>query len=251
MTAPSTEPLPQPAPDPDAPQHLVGYLDNEEWDRLIGAVNALVQQMEALPEGDVKLAVFRLLDGIDALHREALRRLVRLFKPGVLEQVITDPAIQTLMELYDLLPTPADATAPPPVAAPHHPVIPIRPHRAPPPAPPRFPRWVPLLQQGELLQPESSLTLEADGHRLLLARVQHRLFVLDGQCVLDGSSLAGAQLHGHTLSCPRHAGCHYDVRDGHRLGGGGALGCHPVQVDASGRVLVGLDMPFSPEMPSF
>ena len=41
---------------------------------------------------------------IDALHREALHRLVRLFKERVLEQVATDPAIRTLLEMYDLLP---------------------------------------------------------------------------------------------------------------------------------------------------
>jgi len=38
------------------------------------------------------------------LHREALHRLVRLFKERVLEQVATDPAIRTLLEMYDLLP---------------------------------------------------------------------------------------------------------------------------------------------------
>ena len=47
--------------------------------------------------------VLTLLQGIDTIHREALHRLVRLFKEGVLEQVITDPAIYTLMELYDFI----------------------------------------------------------------------------------------------------------------------------------------------------
>jgi hypothetical protein len=42
---------------------------------------------------------------IDSVHREAITRLVALFKDGVLEQVIQDPAIRTLMEMYDLLPT--------------------------------------------------------------------------------------------------------------------------------------------------
>ncbi len=89
---------------PENPQALVGFMTNDEWDECLSYVNELIQEMEELPLPDVKDKVFELLAGIYTIHREGLWRLVRLFKEGVLEQVVTDPAIHTLMELYDLLP---------------------------------------------------------------------------------------------------------------------------------------------------
>ena len=95
----------------ESAQTLVGFMSNDDWDALLANVNGLIEQMDRLPAGEVKTAVFEVLDGIDAIHREALRRLVRLFKEGVLDKVVSDPAIHTLMELYDLLPQPHEEPA--------------------------------------------------------------------------------------------------------------------------------------------
>lgn len=237
---------PQPSGDE---QPLLGFVSNDEWDALIGEVNQLVQQMEALPEGEVKSSVFRLLDGIDAIHREALRRLVRLFKEGVIEKVITDPAIHTLMELYDLLPAELPDQAP---AKPRFSTIPIRVVPAASPVPTRYPHWVPVLaQRDELHSGSVRVDIVANDLALLLARRDDRLFALTAHCPVDDAPLRGATLSGFTLSCPSHAGCHYDVRNGQRIGGGQALVCYPVKVDDQGRVLVGLDMDFVPDLPSF
>lgn len=224
-------------------------MSNAEWDALLGEVNALVQQMEALPDGDTKQQLFRLLDGIDAIHRESLRRLVRLFKEGVLEAVVSDPAIHTLMELYDLLP---DSEQPPAPATPktRFPTIPIRAVPATPPAPQRFPHWLPVLAQLADLPPGDTREVTGDEHPILLARRADELFALEARCARDGTSLAGATLSGYTLSCPNHSGCHYDIRQGTLIGGGDPIACYPVQVDANGRVLVGLDMDFKPNLPS-
>jgi hypothetical protein len=62
------------------------------------------QEIEIPPDPETRERVLDLLQGIDAIHREALTRLIRLFKKGDLEQVVTDPAIRALMELYDLTP---------------------------------------------------------------------------------------------------------------------------------------------------
>lgn len=232
-----------------ADQRLVGFLSNDEWDALLAEVNERIGRMEALPDGETKQQVFELLNGIDAMHREALRRLVRLFKEGVLEQVVTDPAIHTLMELYDMLP---DSVAPPP-AKPAFPTIPIRAVRAaPPPTPLRYPHWVPMLTRSDAL-PSGALRddLVIDGQPLLLARHDDEWYALDALCPVDGASLQGASLSGYTLTCPNHAGCHYDVRTGGRIGGGSGIACHPVRIDEQGRVLVGLDMDFTPSLPSF
>ncbi|MEO7244538.1 MAG: Rieske 2Fe-2S domain-containing protein [Rubrivivax sp.] len=250
------------APEPD--QQLVGFMTNVAWGGLLDEVNSLVEKMESLPDGEVKADLFRLLDGIDTMHREALRRLVRLFKEGVLEKVVSDPAIHTLMELYDLLPPEEDeGGAPEPTASgkaeseqtasakPVFPTIPIRVLRSSS-APSRFPHWVPVLAELHRLTSGSIRDdIVVDDLALVLARREDRLFAVDGRCRVDGSPLRGASLSGYTLSCPNHSGCHYDVRNGARIGGGESLTCHPVKVDDQGRVMVGLDMDFKPELPSF
>jgi 3-phenylpropionate/trans-cinnamate dioxygenase ferredoxin subunit len=235
-----------------ADQSLVGFLSNDDWDALLIDLDQRIARMEALPDGDTKRELFELLNAIDAMHREALHRLTRLFKDGVLEKVVSDPAIHTLMELYDLLPESAatEAGKPP---KPAFPTIPIRPVRAaPPPAPPRYPHWVPVLASAdELASGALRDDVAVDGIALLLARRDQRWFALESRCPVDGAPLAGARLDGYTLSCPQHAGCHYDVRTGARVGGGPALACFPVKTDDGDRVLVGLDMDFSPSLPSF
>jgi nitrite reductase/ring-hydroxylating ferredoxin subunit len=238
-----------------ADQRLLGFMSNDEWDALLADVNERIAQMEALPDGPTKRKVFELLNGVDALHREGLTRLVRLFKEGVLEQVVTDPAIHTLMELYDMLPASAAAQPAPSLSPtrPAFPAIPIRAVRAAPlPGPLRYPHWVPVLAHGDEL-PSGGLRDDAviDGQRLLLARRDDAWYALDAACAVDGASLRGASLSGYTLSCPRHAGCYYDIRNGARVGGGHGLACHPVKLDEQGRVLVGLDMDFTPSMPGF
>ena len=235
----------------DVRQALIGFLSNDAREALLASLAQRIEQMENLPEGDTRRQVFALLDDIDAVHREALHRLVRLFKEGVLEKVVTDPAIHTLMELYDLLP----ASVAEPVAAPKpaFPTIPIRAVRAAPaPAPLRYPHWVPALASGDdLASGGVRAGLSIDGKTLLLARREAEWFALDSSCVVDGASLQGAHLSGYTLSCPNHAGCHYDIRTGARVGGGAGLAGYNVKTDDAGRVLIGFDMDFKPGLPSF
>ena len=234
-------------PEPD--QQLVGFMTNVAWGGLLDEVNGLVEKMESLPDGEVKTDLFKLLDGIDTMHREALRRLVRLFKEGVLEKVVSDPAIHTLMELYDLLPLEAEDVA---AARPVFPTIPIRALRSSSAPPLRFPHWVPVLaRRDDFASGSTRDDIVVDGLPLVLARREDRLFAVDGLCRVDETSLRGASLSGYTLSCPNHSGCHYDVRNGARIGGGESLACHPVKVDDQGRVMVGLVMDFKPDLPSF
>ena len=236
------------APPGDDAQPLVGFMTNAEWDALIAGVDERIASMEAWPDGDAKQQVFDLLGGIDAMHREALHRLVRLFKEGVLEKVVSDPAIHTLMELYDLLP---EATVPLPQTQ-ARPTIPIRAVSAAASAPPRYPHWVPVLaRDDELSSGGLRSDLVIDGQPLLLARRDEQWFALDAACAVDESPLQGAHLSDFTLTCPNHGGCHYDIRDGSRIGGGSGIACHPVKLDEQGRVMVGFDMDFRPGLPSF
>ncbi|MBT3767688.1 MAG: hypothetical protein HOF84_17705, partial [Rhodospirillales bacterium] len=117
-----------PSPVEQDPLQKAGFRNNDEWEELLARANQQIQTLEGLEEGEIKDTVFSLLNDLDAIHREALTRLVALFKDGVLEQVVTDPAIHTLMEIYGLAgdfpepgemttgPVPADNVSPIPVA---------------------------------------------------------------------------------------------------------------------------------------
>ena len=241
----------------ETPQQLVGFMTNEEWDALLAHVNGLIQEMENLPFPEVKRNVFQLLEGIDAIHREALSRLVRLFKEGVLEKVVSDPVIHTLMELYDLLP-PEAGSAPeekaPERAKTKFPNIPVKvvPAALKQSRPTlQYPHWIPVLQKRDALAPGAVKEFDIDDHQMLLCRVNDEFFAIDSHCAGDGSSLAGGTLKGYTLACPNHQGCYYDVRQGTRIARGEQIVCYPIKLEKDGRVLVGLDMEFKPNLPSF
>lgn len=233
-------------------QPLVGYRTNDEWESLLGYVNGLVTEIERLPDEATRERVFDLLQGIDAIHREGLSRLVRLFKEGVLQQVITDPAIRTLMELYDLLPQdPACVTVPDFMDA-----LPadgggaeILPQGANGHVP--IPHWVPAPKEAAALNSGETIRAEIDGQSILICRVDETCFAVSADCLQDGAPMTGARLTGFTLNCPLHAGCLYDVRQGSRIGAIGQLSCFPIREGEDGRLLVGIDMPYSPELPSF
>ena len=239
-------------PDSDAePQPLVGMLSNDDWDSLLVHVNSLIEEMESLPAGKVRDRVFDLLQGIDTIHRESLRRLVRLFKEGVLEKVISDPAIHTLMDLYDLLPREAEAPQEARDLKPAFPTIPIKSVRMTPATATRYPHWVPLPQSLSGLVPGTVAKAQVDDHPVIVCRRDEQFFALDSRCAQDGASLGEATLSGYTLTCPNHSGCYYDVRQGSRIGGGEKIQYYPVKLDNGGRVLIGIDMDFKPNIPSF
>jgi len=242
---------------PENPQALVGFMTNDEWDELLSYVNELITEMEELPLPEVKDKVFELLAGIDTIHREGLWRLVRLFKEGVLEQVVTDPAIHTLMELYDLLPPEAEEETEQTgdklkVNFPNIPikVMPMEKEQAPKKAS-LFPHWVPALKDKEDLLPGALRAVQVDDQSILLCRVENEFFALANQCAQDGASLEQSKLSSYTLSCSNHPGCLYDIRQGTRIAGSGEIDCFPVDVTEGGSVMVGIGMEFIPKLPSF
>lgn len=225
-------------------QALVGYRTNEEWNALLAQSAELLGAVETL-DAETQKTVFNALSAVDAVHREALHRLVRLFKDGVLEQVITDPAIHTLMGMYGLLPEPepgcqkvwdfltpeeeTDVTAAVPDMPPHWSPAPII---APPVA-------------GEVF------FMRMDEGSFALANQDGKLFVFDAVCPFHKKLMTGGRLEGVSFLCPNGPGCIYDIRNGARLGGGGGVTCRPVKADGKGRTVVGFGMPFEPQMPTF
>ena len=209
----------------------------------------MIGELEAIEDEDTRKRVFDALAGIDAVHREALHRLVRLFKEGVLEQVATDPAINSLMGMYDLLPPEepgcrkiwdfvgdgAPGEEPEGVQA------------APPGIPPH---WTPAPAEAEPVD-DSAYVCNLDEGRILLVRVEGTDYAVSADCPEHGVPLDNGKLDNVMWHCPKGPGCSYDVRDGKRLGGGKALECHPVRVEADGRRMIGFGMPFEPKLPAF
>ena len=225
-------------------------MTNDEWDQLLDYVNAMVGEMERLPLPDVKDKVFELLAGIDSIHRESIHRLVRLFKKGVLEKVITDPPIHTLMQLYDIVPTPDPSEVG--TFKPNFPNIPIKVTHSPAPeSNPKYPHWVPALKHRDELQPGNVVEVLLDDYPVLLCRVEDAFFALDSSCAQDGSSLREATLNRFTLACPNHSACLYDVRQGTRIGASVGIECYPVKITDDGPVMVGVDMDFVADLPTF
>ena len=233
-------------------QQLVGFMSTVGWEKLLVQVSEQIEEFENHPHPEVSKKVLELLAGVDAIHREALGRLVSLFKEGVLEQVVTDPAIHTLMELYDLLPEDPETSAESNNGFPNIPLQ-INPAARKSAAEKQagFPHWVPLLASLDLIPTGSVRESSIEGQQILLCRVGDEVFALESRCTQDGTPLTQASLSAYTLSCPNHTGCYYDVRSGSRIAGEGTITCYNVKHEDNAAVLVGLNMDFSPNLPTF
>jgi nitrite reductase/ring-hydroxylating ferredoxin subunit len=240
-------------------QPLVGYRTHEEWQNLLAQVAALLNEIDSIPDEAIRQQVTGLLQAIDAVHREALSRLVRLFKKGVLEQVVTDPAIHTLMGMYDLLPakepgctTVWDFLGADPQAAARE-----RPLPADAAARSRIdevsasvlPHWAQAPIDCPLADGEAVICRMEEG-TFILARAERVLYVIGISCPHHGEAMTGGALRGYSWICPLGPGCVYDIRDGSRLGGGQKLTCYPVR-EVAGSVQIGFEIPYAPKLPAF
>jgi len=246
-------------PSHNSAQPLVGYRTNEEWDDLLGQIATMIEDLERLEEPDIRGRVFSALQAIDALHREALHRLVRLFKEGVLEQVATDPAIRTLLEMYDLLPAPHASSRkvwdfltakekaegrlerldPSSLKQAGKAVLnPVQPH------------WRPVPPSHSIADTESML-FDLDEGCILVVKVENQLHAIAAVCPFHRAVMRGGVLRGFSWICPHGPGCVYDVRNGARLGGGPGLSCYPVRTTGSGGLQIGFGIPFEPKLPAF
>ena len=92
---------------PSAPAAAPEATPEAEFVRALEYVGAGLTRMEQLPDDETREEVFALLDGIDAVHRHALGRLIdHLFDlggAGLVGQLTEDPMIQTILEMYDLI----------------------------------------------------------------------------------------------------------------------------------------------------
>jgi 3-phenylpropionate/trans-cinnamate dioxygenase ferredoxin subunit len=82
------------------------------------------------------------------------------------------------------------------------------------------------------------LTAEFDGYPIAIVRVGGELYAFEDRCTHDGESLAGAEIDGGQVVCPRH-GSHFCLRSGEALT---PPAYEPLRVfrvrEADGRILV-------------
>lgn len=235
------------------PNPLSGYRSNEEWQDLVAQTGSMLAALDDIEDEAIKAQVFTALASIDTLHREALHRLVKLFKEGVLEQVVTDPAINTLMGMYDLVP-PGELSEerveqPPAQAVSFYPTgdLPVF-HTTLPSSEPAH--WSPAPLENSLEEGEAFICQMEEGS-LLIAHVEGRDLALDATCPIHGEQMTNGKLDGLSWICPHGPGCSYDLRNGAKLGGGEGLQCYATRTDSQGRLMVGFGIPFEPVMPSF
>jgi len=240
-------------------QDLNGYSDNAQWDALLNETGAMLNALDEIEDNNTRQTVVDTLANIDAIHRESLHRLVALFKEGVLEQVVTDPAIHTLMGMYDLLPLPEQQQAQPEQAswqkitdftgksfpqtdsawqATYNTTAGEQPHWSPAPL-------------AEPLKDKDVAFCDLQEGAYLLAKIDAKFYALHAYCNHHRALMDKGRLEGYSWICPHGPACVYDMRNGTRLGGGEPLDCRPVKVSEQNRYLIGFGMRFEPKLPAF
>jgi nitrite reductase/ring-hydroxylating ferredoxin subunit len=188
-------------------------------------ITELIAELETYSDGAARQKMFELLEHIDHVHRSCVWRLYELTSElggrGLVDRLATDPAVQTLFMLYDLIPVDAPTEAPAvevaPRAAGREPAgfIPLRSIRG------RKPSWQLASSRSEL-PPGRLRGLEIDGTPVLLCALDDRgaIFAYRNTCPGSVLPLHLGSLAGGELQCPWH-GCRYDARTGRRLDGPG------------------------------
>jgi len=181
----------------------------------------LVSELESLPESDARTKALELIENVDHLHRSCIWRLFEVLSElggkGLIDRMVSDPAVKTLFVLYDLVPTepltPVEATGS--VAAPYSggfvPLSAVAGLNVPPSFKVAFRR--------EDLPPRSLRAIEIDGRPLLLASTDTETFAYRNACLGSILPLHLGTLVDGEIHCPWH-GCRYDVRTGRRVEGG-------------------------------
>ncbi len=199
-------------------------------------VDGLIQELAAHPDPTVGERAFALLDGIDALHRAALGRLVALLEaPGggeVWAQARQDPVIRAVLLLYDLVQggeTAAGRADPPATPSPPRPAsaLPVRHEPAPvigkrslpmvasgaAPATPA-PRWRDIASLDDL-PPGTLRGFRVDGVAVMLCNAAGDIVAYEDACPDTPLALSLGQLDGGEIVCPWH-GCRFEARSGRR-----------------------------------
>lgn len=75
--------------------------------------------------------------------------------------------------------------------------------------------WIRVGGQSELLPGEFKVVWDHDV-AIAVFNVDGELYAVEDVCTHDGGELAGGEIHGHEVECPRH-GARFDLRTGAAL----------------------------------
>lgn len=198
-------------------------------------IDGLIQELAAHPDPSVGERAFTLLDGVDALHRAALGRLVALLQApeaaAVWGLARHDPVIRAVLLLYDLVSS--GETSPESGAAsetsdtyplPPATVLPIRHESVPVPGKRALPvvaagdalRWHDVATLGDL--PAGTLrSCSVDNVAVLLCNADGDIAAYEDTCPDTPLTLSLGQIDGDDIVCPWH-GCRFEARTGRRSG---------------------------------
>lgn len=200
---------------------VAGFVISSEHDvaRLVSRLDSLVQTFEAWPDPEVRARVFELLQGIDALHRAGLLRLVDSLPPSLrdvlVQRATADPVVRMLLGMYDIVPLEREETGLAPGVSASEPAqrpaafIPVGKIRG------RSSRWVEIGEVGDL-PPNSLHGISVGDDRLLVVRLDGDWRVFPNACPGSILPLDLGRLDGNELVCPWH-GCRYELSTGARL----------------------------------
>ena len=206
-------------------------LSDEEFNGAVQRLDELVREFETLPYPAVQEKIFEALQAIDAIHREAIARLISaIIEQGhtdVIARAVHDPVMHTLLVLYDLvasddlpeIPTPENSRN----------FVPLD-QLAPVPHRPQMPVFQEVARAADV--PAGTMQAFPLGDTLvLIANVSGDFYAVRDTCP---SSVAPLHLGAFTppiVVCPWHNEA-FDIRTGKRADGGSgpALGVLPVTV---------------------
>ena len=75
--------------------------------------------------------------------------------------------------------------------------------------------WIRVCAQSELLPGEFKIAWDGDVP-IAVFNIDGELYAIEDVCTHDGGDLAGGELHGYEIECPRH-GARFDLRTGAAL----------------------------------
>ncbi len=101
--------------------------------------------------------------------------------------------------------------------------------------------YVAVAKESEIAEGEVRV-FEVEDTRVVVCRVEGRLYALEDTCTHDDGPLGEGGLDGHEIECPRH-GARFDVRTGEvrRMPAAAPVAVYPLRVE-NGDVLVELEI---------
>lgn len=195
-------------------------------------IAALVSELESLPDSDARTKALELIENVDHLHRTCVWRLFETLSElggkGLIDRMVSDPAVKMLFVLYDLIPT--DSLTP--IEAPSNVSQPYSSGFVPLSAiggVHRPPSWRAAFAK-EDLPPGVLRAVEIESTPVLLAATEESVYAYRNACIGTILPLHLGTLANGEIFCPWH-GCRYDVRSGRRIGGDEGLECFQVSVE--------------------